>query len=264
MHWDRLVILIALVSVLTFVLMHAIAHLGGNGASVAADGSVLSNRDDPLTRLHSVCPQPTTHLIRAAPRRGSAPTVALTFDDGPGRWTPKVLQILREEHVHASFFVIGRQARAQPAIVRQMVLEGHALGDHTWSHDTPSTQEGWRARTLEIEIARTQRRLNVLTGRKPCMFRPPGGVVKGARQVSRAAHLSIVLWSVDTRDWSSRHERDAALISKQARRGLQQRHPVILLHDGGGYRAATVAALKEIIHDYRKHGYRFVTLDQGR
>jgi peptidoglycan/xylan/chitin deacetylase (PgdA/CDA1 family) len=188
-------------------------------------------------------------------------TVALTFDDGPDIWTLKVLQVLHDERVHASFFVIGNKASARPAIIHRIVKEGHLVGNHTWSHHTPSTRVGWSTGKLRVELARTSGRVQKVTSRPLCLFRPPGGVVKGARRVSRAAGLSIVLWSVDTRDWSTRRESDATLVRKRASRGLHQRNPVILLHDGGGNRAATVAALPGIISDYRSHGYRFVTLD---
>ena len=91
--------------------------------------------------------------------------------------------------------------------------------------------------------------------------------MKGAESVTRAAGLSMVLWSVDTRDWSVPSKDDnkkfATVIRKRAALGLTQEHPVILLHDGGGNREATVAALQEIINDYRAHGYRFVTLNQS-
>jgi peptidoglycan/xylan/chitin deacetylase (PgdA/CDA1 family) len=79
--------------------------------------------------------------------------------------------------------------------------------------------------------------------------------------VSRRAGVSIVLWSVDTCDWTGQREGDAAGIRQRARLGLRQPHPVVLLHDGGGYRGATVAALPGIIADFRSRGYTFVTLD---
>ena len=115
------------------------------------------------------------------------------------------------------------------------------------------------------DIERTRRVILDATGLQPCLFRPAGGIVKGAESVTRAAGLSMVLWSVDTRDWSVPSTDDkkfASVIRKRAALGLTQEHPVILLHDGGGNREATVAALQEIIDDYRAQGYRFVTLDQ--
>lgn len=184
--------------------------------------------------------------------------MALTFDDGPGPWTAQVLDVLSREHVHATFFMIGRRATNQPTLVRRVAAGGHAIEDHTWTHHTPSPAVGWQAKTLTTELDRTQRRLSQITGRTPCLFRPPGGVVKGARPVSRAADLSIVLWSVDTRDWTGEQ---ASVIVHRADAGLAQSHPIVLLHDGGGNRTRTVAALPTIIAAYRDHGYTFVTLD---
>jgi peptidoglycan/xylan/chitin deacetylase (PgdA/CDA1 family) len=99
------------------------------------------------------------------------------------------------------------------------------------------------------------------TGLKPCLFRPPGGIVKGARQATHTAGLSMILWSTDPRDWAvSASKKSASVIRKRVSAGLHEQHPVILLHDGGGNRSATVAALQGIIDDYRARGYQFVTL----
>ena len=89
-------------------------------------------------------------------------------------------------------------------------------------------------------------------------------MVKGAEAVTRAAGLTLALWSVDTRDWASRGPAAAERIRTRARTGLSEQHPVVLLHDGGGNRAATLAALPGVIEDYRRHDYEFVTLLDGR
>ena len=86
----------------------------------------------------------------------------------------------------------------------------------------------------------------------------------GAEAAARAAGLTIALWSVDTRDWAVRGAKAADLIRTRARAGLDEPNPIILLHDGGGDRRATVAALPGIIDDYRRAGYAFVTLGDGR
>jgi peptidoglycan/xylan/chitin deacetylase (PgdA/CDA1 family) len=174
--------------------------------------------------------------------------------------------VLQGAGVHATFFVIGQDAAANPEMLRRLVAGGHVRGDHTWSHHIPKASTGWKASKLAREIERTRHVILDATGLQPCLFRPAGGIVKGAESVTRAAGLSMVLWSVDTRDWSVPSKGDnkkfATVIRKRAALGLTQEHPVILLHDGGGNREATVAALQEIINDYRAHGYRFVTLDQ--
>jgi peptidoglycan/xylan/chitin deacetylase (PgdA/CDA1 family) len=261
-RWDRVALL--LVGLVALVLVAVQAVLDRDRHAVAAPMTVPSASAPVTAEPVAPCPEPSTQLLRAAPKAGRARTVALTFDDGPGEWTPKVLAVLKKEHVHATFFVIGREAAAHPETLRQIVAGGHVIGNHTWSHHTPSSTTGWRATTLTPQIERTQRAVVEATGRAPCLFRPPGGVFQGAQKVSRRAGVSIALWSVDPRDWASQHQSDVAAIRKGARLGLEQQHPVLLLHDGGGYRGATLAALPGIIADYRNHGYVFVTLgDNG-
>ena len=111
----------------------------------------------------------------------------------------------------------------------------------------------------ELEAA-----LTGLTGQRPCLFRPPGGVVKGIAAQTRSRGMAITLWSVDSEDWRfEKHEDTAAAVPKiikAATAGLTQKHPIVLLHDGGGDRSATVAALPQIISAYRAAGYRFTSV----
>jgi peptidoglycan-N-acetylglucosamine deacetylase len=270
-RWDRVSVLLALVGLLAMVIAYAIV------AAVSHDLRALPPAkpapvaiESQAANSHHECPTPATSPIRTAPAANAvdgaaARTVALTFDDGPGPSTAEVLDVLQSHGVHATFFVVGRQVAAEPDMLRRITASGHTLGDHTWSHRTPSLTAGWNPTRLSSEIERTRRAIVDATGVQPCLFRPPGGVVKGARKVTRAAGLSMTLWSVDPRDWAApARKRFAPVIRKRAAVGLKQEHPVILLHDGGGNRAATVAALGGIIDDYRSHGYRFVTLDQPR
>ena len=267
-RWDRVSVLFALIVVLAVVVTHAVVvALRDDPGAVAAKPAPLQTSGRPAPAKHE-CPRPPTGAIHAAPALHNDPavpsrTVALTFDDGPGPWTPAVLDVLRQAQVQATFFVVGKSVAAEPEMLRRVLADGHALGNHTWSHKIPSATTGWNRPTLTREIERTSQAILDAVGRKPCLFRPPGGVAKGADTVSHAAHLSVILWSVDTRDWANRPagtEDLARVIRKRAIAGLAQEHPVILLHDGGGDRAATVAALPGIIEDYRAHGYRFVTL----
>jgi peptidoglycan-N-acetylglucosamine deacetylase len=269
-RWDRVSVLLALIAVLAMVVAHTVVLAVRGDPRVPAAKTAPIQATDQQAKVQHECPEPTTGVVRSAPAvldQAAAPsrTVALTFDDGPGPATPHVLDVLQRAGVRATFFIIGQDAAANPEMLRRIVAGGNALGDHTWSHHIPKASTGWKASKLAREIQRTRRVILDTTGLQPCLFRPPGGVVKGAESVTRAAGLSIVLWSVDTRDWSvpSKDDRKfASVIRKRAALGLTQEHPVILLHDGGGNREATVAALQEIINDYRAHGYRFVTLDQ--
>jgi peptidoglycan/xylan/chitin deacetylase (PgdA/CDA1 family) len=268
-RWDRVCLLLALVAVLAIVVTHAIVvAIRGDPSVPVAETASIPTPDHPAN-TQPKCPKPATGVIRTAPAARddadpAARTVALTFDDGPGAATPQVLDVLRGAGVRATFFVIGQHAAANPEVLQRIVADGHVLGDHTWSHRIPSVAAGWKRSRLAGEIERTHRAIFDATGLEPCLFRPPGGVVKGAESVAHAARLSMILWSVDTRDWAPSKDRRkfATIIRKRAALGLTEEHPMILLHDGGGNREATVAALPEIINDYRAHGYRFVTLDQ--
>jgi peptidoglycan/xylan/chitin deacetylase (PgdA/CDA1 family) len=270
-RWDRVSVLCALVAVLAMVVTHAvIVAVRDDQEAVAPKPAPIQASDKATSPPQPKCPPATTAIIRTAPAAqdeagAPLPTVALTFDDGPGRSTPAVLDILQQAQVQATFFVVGKKVAAEPEMLRRVLAEGHVLGNHTWSHTIPRAASGWNRTTLASEIERTRRAVVDAAGHKPCLFRPPGGIVKGAGKVSRDAGLSVILWSVDTRDWAdppTGEKNFATVIRKRAAAGLTEKHPVILLHDGGGDRAATVAALPGIIEDYRAHGYRFVTLDK--
>jgi peptidoglycan-N-acetylglucosamine deacetylase len=258
-HWDRVFVLVAALTVLLVVVGHAIFR--------AATGHADSTNTEPgqaAAPSANPCPPPTPRVLRTVPGEGEQRTVALTFDDGPSQWTDEVLQVLARENVKATFFVVGRLAAADADRVKQAYAEGHAVENHSWSHPTPNSRRGWTRRPLQAEIRRANEAISGITGHQPCYFRPPQGVVKGAEEAARAAGLSTVLWSVDTRDWATRGSSAAARIRSRARLGLEQHHPIVLLHDGGGDRAATVAALPGVIEDYRRHGFKFVTLQDGR
>ena len=204
------------------------------------------------------------HENLVAPGTQKTRTVALTFDDGPSEYTAGVLKILHEQNIRATFFIIGRQAQAMPQVVTEESRQGHQVGNHSWSHRTPSARTGWAPQQAVQEVDRTNALLTRLTGRQPCLFRPPGGVVKGIGPVARARQMAVTLWSVDTKDWLDQKGQAslaaAGEIVAAARAGLQQQHPILLMHDGGGYRGATVAALPQIIAEYRARGYSFVTV----
>ena len=267
-RWDRVSVLVALLAVLTTVTVHAVI-------SVVQDGLRAMSAEPPppaettigvaqqAPEAHHKCPPPATVVLHTAPAVADDParTVALTFDDGPGPATPAVLDILHKNGVHATFFVIGQRVAAEPKLVQRIAAEGHALGNHSWSHHIPSAKAGWKRSTVTAEIERTNRAILAVTGLKPCLFRPPGGIVKGAQRATHTAGLSMILWSTDPRDWAaSASKKSASVIRKRVSDGLNEQHPVILLHDGGGNRSATVAALQGIIDDYRARGYQFVTL----
>jgi peptidoglycan/xylan/chitin deacetylase (PgdA/CDA1 family) len=180
--------------------------------------------------------------------------VALTFDDGPGPYTRQVLDVLAAKHVHATFCQIGRQVGDFPAVERRIVEEGHALCNHSWDHDYAQTTA---AATIPAEIDRTNAALVAACGTRPQVMRAPGGLWTAALYSAlRARNMVPLGWAVDPDDWMM--PGTAAIVG----RVLAQVRPgaVILLHDGGGDRSQTVAALGTIIDTLRARGYDFVTL----
>lgn len=184
--------------------------------------------------------------------------VALTFDDGPSpRYTPRVLAVLKRLHVRATFFVIGYLADEYPALVRGELRAGMAVGNHSYNHPEVPPFDRLPARLAEDEItlaAETLRR----AGATPMLFRPPGGSFSPqlVRTVERLGER-VVLWSVDPRDWQpgATSAQIAAAVLSAVRPGS-----IVDLHDGGGDRSATVAALPAIVKGIRHRHLRLVAI----
>ncbi len=180
--------------------------------------------------------------------------VALTFDDGPGPYTPAIVSILERQNVSATFFEIGILERYFHASTSQIVSLGYAIGDHTYSHPPMSTLSAGAQRAELLEQARAVEQYGAPF---PRLFRPPYGLWNRATlALLRRYRMLMVLWTVDTGDWRRPGVRaivNAAVTG--ARPGA-----IILLHDAGGDRSETVAALPKIIRQLRARGYRFVTV----
>lgn len=197
----------------------------------------------------------STWLAPAQVRSPDPAEVLLTFDDGPSPYTAQVLDILRRERVKATFFLCGANAERYPELVRRIRDEGHAIGNHTWSHEYLYLAN--RA-TIAAEIDRTQDVLERITGSRPVWFRPPYGVrwfpLPGILQ---ERGMRMMLWSDRGHDGAL----DAEGVTKTT---LAQLEPgaIVLLHDGDEVhepslvdRSATVKALPAIIAGVRKAGY---------
>jgi len=184
--------------------------------------------------------------------RGRA--IALTFDDGPDpRWTPAVLDLLRRYHAHAVFCVVGVHVTAYPDLVRRIAREGHALCDHTWTHDQHLPRRP--AARIENEIGRTAAAIIRITGVAPRYYRAPGGnwspkVIAIARQRG----LAPLGWAVDPSDWA----RPGTQVIIERVLGRAAPGAVVLMHDGYGRRAESLAALRVILPRLAARGYRFV------
>jgi peptidoglycan-N-acetylglucosamine deacetylase len=195
---------------------------------------------------------PTAPEPTIAPRAPVEHTVALTFDDGPSPWTPKVLEVLRRHHVHATFCMLGNQAAQYPAFAREVVREGNQVCNHSRDHADMARLPKKQARR---EVVAAERQIRDAAGVAPKIFRfPYGSSDATARQVVRGYGLRALSWDVDPRDWT---RPPAATITARVLRGVRPRS-VVLMHDGGGDRSHTVASLDATLTTLEKRGYRFV------
>jgi peptidoglycan-N-acetylglucosamine deacetylase len=195
----------------------------------------------------------TSYVQLAGHRRRE---VALTFDDGPSPYTHDVLRILRRMRVHATFFVVGREVAMYKRLVADEYRAGNDVGDHTMSHP-PLDQLSVAAQSEEI--GGDARLIKAAGAPAPRLMRPPYGSFNATTlQVLRAQRLLMVLWSVDTKDYS-RPGTDRIVYTAVS--GAEP-GAIILMHDGGGERSETVAALPRIINRLRQRHYTLVTLSQ--
>ncbi|MGW3243813.1 polysaccharide deacetylase family protein [Streptomyces sp. NPDC001070] len=191
-----------------------------------------------------------------------AKCIALTFDAGPSKNTGRLLDVLKEKQVPATFFLLGRRhIDTYPEMVKRMAAEGHEVASHTWSHKI-LTRIG--PEEIRQELSRPDDAIQRLTGHRPTLVRPPQGRTNDTVQgIAREMGLSEVLWSVTAKDFETN---DSALITKRV---LEQsdRDGIILLHDvvptgrSAGYRG-TLPAVPGIIDALKQRGFTFVTVPQ--
>lgn len=229
------------------------------------DVPILGDPEGDSKCNQSICTIPATSLSKVSTpsplNRGSSERkwIALTFDDGPDdRFTPKILNILRKEKVPATFFVLGKQVQQNPTVLKRIVREGHLLGNHFENHQDLRKVS---TNTVIEELQETDRLVYKLTKKRMGLIRPPFGAIDTRiKQIAASQGTKMVLWSVDPKDWTGR-------TSEQIIRDIKQKTragDIILLHAAGGKDRlhGTVGALPEIIHYYKKKGYRFVTVDE--
>ncbi len=187
--------------------------------------------------------------------------IALTFDDGPDpRFTPQILDLLKEYNVKATFFVMGARANAYPELVKRMISEGHIIGNHTYWH--PNLVKQGDIATLESEVKRTGDTLAGLIGYRTKLFRPPYGFLYNELvEKLRDMNYTVVAWSVDSLDW---HESAPEQIAYNVISNIQP-GAIILMHDGAewdGDRTNTIKSLRQIIPALQKEGMKFETVPQ--
>jgi peptidoglycan/xylan/chitin deacetylase (PgdA/CDA1 family) len=248
--------------VIGLVVVLSSAHNGGGGTSAAARAQ--------LRRVHVQAAKPTdsledgrkavssvlayTPFVREGGSRGR--DVALTFDDGPGPYTPAVLSVLEHEHAPATFFVIGTELRYFSESTAREIRDGFTIGDHTETHPEMARLS---AHDQHEELFEQIARIELLGGPRPVLFRPPYGSFNATTfSELHQLHLLMVLWSVDTGDYLRPG------VETIVQRVLEGAHPgaIFLMHDAGGDRTQTIAALPTIIQKLRARGFHLVSVPQ--
>ena len=190
--------------------------------------------------------------------------IALTFDDGPDpRWTPRIAATLHSLHVPATFFVVGSQVVRHPDVVRDLHRQGFELGNHTFTHVELSKLPAWE-RSFQISL--TENAVAGVVGVRPRLIRPPYSSVPAALTPAQANALAglakkgylIALTDLDGEDW--RRPGEAQIV--RAATPPSSRGGIILLHDGGGDRSQTVAALRQLVPALQARGFRFVPVSE--
>lgn len=196
----------------------------------------------PPTTPHKPAADPTAALAA-----GNKKVLFLSFDDGPDPvWTPRILQVLARHGAHATFFELGSMQSAHPGLREQVLAAGNTIGSHSITHPQLTA------------VSAVKRRHEIVDGPKSACFRPPYGASNPkVRADIKAAGMVQVLWDVDPRDWA----RPGTNTIVHNILNHAHRRNIILLHDGGGDRSQTVAALDKVLPILKAQGYIFPAMD---
>jgi peptidoglycan-N-acetylglucosamine deacetylase len=259
----------------------------GQDVDMEGDGEILSIEAQPSSGAREIKIDPQTNLIndeifttlpspyRVARYGANAKQVAITFDDGPDpEWTPRMLDVLRDRNVKATFFVIGLEAQKFPSIAQRIYKEGHEIGNHTFTHPDISVIS---PQLMKLELNLTERLFASRIGIKTVLFRPPYSVDQEPDTADQVRPLELtqalgyitVGNRIDPNDWRTVPAKSAQEIADEVLEHLPPCSPldlrcgsILLLHDGGGDRRATVEALPLIIDGIRAHGLELVPVSQ--
>ncbi|QDQ02937.1 polysaccharide deacetylase family protein [Lysinibacillus fusiformis] len=183
--------------------------------------------------------------------------VALTFDDGPHKkYTSEILDLLAKYDAKATFFVVGQNAEKNPEVVLRMYEEGHEIANHTYTHPLKTNVPN-----LMKEIKQTHETIYSISGYSPILFRPVEGQYTDAMidaVVKEGYKVVMWSWHLDTMDWKSP---GVNKIVDTVLKGVKEGN-IVLFHDGGGNREQTVKAMKKILPELEKQGYKFVTIPE--
>jgi peptidoglycan/xylan/chitin deacetylase (PgdA/CDA1 family) len=183
------------------------------------------------------------------------PYIAMTFDDGPSpETTPRLLDILKQRNIKATFFMIGQNAERNPTIVQRILAEGHEIGNHSWTHPQLSKLSDDR---VTEEINKTQAAIKNASGYTPVLLRPPYGAITSRQKewIEKQFGLSVIIWSVDPFDW----KRPGASVIEQRILSGARPGAIILSHD---IHKQTVDAMPATLDALAQKGFKFVTVSQ--
>lgn len=185
----------------------------------------------------------------------SSKRIAITFDDGPMKeFTPRLLDLLKNENVPASFFLIGKNISGNEDLVKRMVSEGHSIGNHSYSHTYWFSLNN--AKTITEDLKKCDEEIFKAIGEKPKMFRPPYGVTNPmVAKAVKNGNYDCIGWSIRTYDTNARR---ADLLLQKSLKNLSN-GDVILFHDWGKH---TIGILSDFIKEARSHGFEFVRVDE--
>jgi len=200
-----------------------------------------------------VASSPAKHAYNSCNVAG--PYIAMTFDDGPHPdLTPKLLDMLKERGIKATFYVIGKNVETYPEIANRIVSEGHEIGNHSWTHPALSKIS---ATKVKNELDQTTQAIVTATGKRPPTMRPPYGATNATlnRTIDEQFGMKVIMWSVDPQDWKYRDsERVAAQIIENTKPGS-----IVLAHD---IHKTTVAAMPKTLDALKAKGFQFVTVSE--
>lgn len=191
-------------------------------------------------------------IVVARPHKFRDKVVALTFDDGPDpKVTPRILATLKKYDAKATFFILGKNAKLYPKVVKEVFESGNAIGQHSWSH--PSKADGAKA---QAEFAKVRGTLKSILGWTPIMFRPPYGITRNEMTPLAVRDLnSIIIWTASSADTATK---SAEKVYKNVA-FTPNPGEIILMHDGYG-KTWTAEALPKILARLKKKGFKFITV----
>jgi peptidoglycan/xylan/chitin deacetylase (PgdA/CDA1 family) len=230
-----------------FIALASMALAAIPGASASARRPTPSRwRSGGKPTLPTGCTHGGAPFVTHGPR--GRKRIAIGFDDGPSDYTPGILRVLRRFDSHATFFEIGQETAGRASTMKKILAQGNEIGNHSLHHEMDPSS---------ASLHETNRLIRSATGFRPCDFRPPDGAVNsGLISRAHAEHMVTVNWEVDPRDWAGPGVGAiASNVIANAHNGS-----IVVMHDGGGDRSQTIAALPAILSHFRHRGYKFVTV----